>query len=647
MIIISFSPGRCSMVQQHGPGRHQATAAVTRRRKWTQDDNRMVMKCYYESVPSKNGYRKRMLQLWLQMDKFPVTEQRLVDQANQIRKRKWLSDLEMEEIKRMTDEGEPLNEVGDSEYQETEVLNETNADAQMHSEETARLNGKLQLVEGSIVSPKEVEVIEKIEEILKRDRMRLPPLRGIERSKLRNAVQAVNAVLGKIVTTDITSTNDLIYGGSVIVNEMVGIKRKENYTRKQPWWKRRLEQQITDLNRDLGRVNAMIEGKRIKQKHTHDLQNRYKIKQKGFGVAREEIKQRIAAKTAKIKRYSDRISQYQQNRTFQNNQKRFYQNVDCGEKQKESQAPQSEQARDFWSSIWSKKVGHNKEAKWLQDFRKEMERQEQQGMIEITEEKIRKFLQRLPNWKAPGPDMVQGYWFKYFTSMHKSLKDNLADCLKAGKVPEWMTKGKTVLIQKDPAKGNDPSNYRPITCLPLAWKILTGIIAEEAYTFLEQRSLLPEEQKGCRKGSRGTGDLLYIDRMLLQEVKRRNKNLAMAWIDYRKAYDLVPHSWILECLENLGVNEEIRRIVKESMKSWKVELTCGNDVLGEVKIERGIFQGDSLSPLLFVIILIPLTNILRKASPGYEFASSKEKINHLLYMDDLKLYTKTEKRLTL
>lgn len=110
-----------------------------------------------------------------------------------------------------------------------------------------------------------------------------------------------------------------------------------------------------------------------------------------------------------------------------------------------------------------------------------MERQEQQGMIEITEEKIRKFLQRLPNWKAPRPNMAQGYWFKYFTSMHKNLKDNLADCLKVGRVPDWMTKGKTVLIQKDPAKGNDPSNYRPITCLPLAWKILTGIISEETF----------------------------------------------------------------------------------------------------------------------------------------------------------------------
>ena len=64
-----------------------------------------------------------------------------------------------------------------------------------------------------------------------------------------------------------------------------------------------------------------------------------------------------------------------------------------------------------------------------------------------------------------------------------------------------------------------------------------------------------------------------------------------------------------------------------------------------MKIERGIFQGDSLSPLLFVIVLIPLTHILRKASPGCEFANSKDKINNLLFMDDLKLYSKTEKTL--
>ena len=42
-----LSPGRCPMEQQRGPGRHPATAARKTRRKWTQDDNRMVMKCYY------------------------------------------------------------------------------------------------------------------------------------------------------------------------------------------------------------------------------------------------------------------------------------------------------------------------------------------------------------------------------------------------------------------------------------------------------------------------------------------------------------------------------------------------------------------------------------------------------------------------
>ena len=51
---------------------------------------------------------------------------------------------------------------------------------------------------------------------------------------------------------------------------------------------------------------------------------------------------------------------------------------------------------------------------------------------------------------------------------------------------------------------------------------------------LDQEKLLPEEQKGCRKGSRGTNDLIYIDRAVIKEVKSRNKNLAMAWIDIRK-----------------------------------------------------------------------------------------------------------------
>ena len=74
-------------------------------------------------------------------------------------------------------------------------------------------------------------------------------------------------------------------------------------------------------------------------------------------------------------------------------------------------------------------------------------------------------------------------------------------------------------------------------------------------------------------------------------------------------------------------------------------LCSGKSEFGEVEIKRGIFQGDSLSPLLFVLALIPLSLILRKAKAAYEFSQSKEKINHLLFMDDLKLYSRSEKGL--
>ena len=96
----------------------------------------------------------------------------------------------------------------------------------------------------------------------------------------------------------------------------------------------------------------------------------------------------------------------------------------------------------------------------------------------------------------------------------------------------------------------------------------------------------------------------------------------MAWVDYKKAYDMVLHSWIIECLDLLGVAENIISLWVNSMKKWKVMLCSGNSELGEVEIKRGIFQGDSLSPLMFVLALIPLSLILRKANAAYEISES-------------------------
>jgi len=80
---------------------------------------------------------------------------------------------------------------------------------------------------------------------------------------------------------------------------------------------------------------------------------------------------------------------------------------------------------------------------------------------------------------------------------------------------------------------------------------------------------------------------------------------------------MIPHSWIIESLEFTNVADNVIKFIKRSMKSWNVNLSSNGEFLANVKIKRGIFQGDSLSPLLFVVCLIPLTQILRKVKCGY------------------------------
>ena len=71
-----------------------------------------------------------------------------------------------------------------------------------------------------------------MEEILQQERERLPSLRGINRGKLRDITKKVNAVLEKIETNDITTTNDLMYAGALLVTDLVGAKRGKEDRRK-------------------------------------------------------------------------------------------------------------------------------------------------------------------------------------------------------------------------------------------------------------------------------------------------------------------------------------------------------------------------------------------------------------------------------
>ena len=208
-----------------------------------------------------------------------------------------------------------------------------------------------------------------------------------------------------------------------------------------------------------------------------------------------------------------------------------------------------------------------------------------------------------------------------------------------------MTTGRTALVQKDKSKGNVASNYRPITCLPIMWKLLTGIISEELYNYLEETNTIPHQQNGCRRKCRGTKDQLLIDKMVMMNSKRRKTNLSMAWIDYKKAFDMMPHSRLIECLEIYGAEENTIRFLNNTMPNWKTVLTSSGTRQAEISIRRVIFQGYSLSPLLFIVAMIPMTRVLERMEVGYQLKRGGSRINHLMFMDDIKLFGRGTKEI--
>ena len=133
-----------------------------------------------------------------------------------------------------------------------------------------------------------------------------------------------------------------------------------------------------------------------------------------------------------------------------------------------------------------KNVKHNENADWIQKVAEEMHSNKQQN-IDIAPTKIKERTCKMSNWKAPGSNGVHGYWIKMLVSVQERIALHRQSCITRGEVPDWMATGRTVLLLEDKIKGNEVSNYRPITCLLLMWKLITGIVPDEIYNHLKER----------------------------------------------------------------------------------------------------------------------------------------------------------------
>ena len=175
--------------------------------------------------------------------------------------------------------------------------------------------------------------------------------------------------MSKFKTHNITKSNELFYAGAFAVTNGLGVKIDKVAGRKQPMWKRRLQNKIKELREDLSQLEASEDKGISNIRHWERLEREYSIRVKRLNVVIEELKQRITAVAAKVSRYQGQVDSYRQNRLFENNQRQFYRELDQEEERCDDDQPV---AKQFWGNIWSQSADHKKDAKWLQDLRSEV-----------------------------------------------------------------------------------------------------------------------------------------------------------------------------------------------------------------------------------------------------------------------------------
>ena len=131
--------------------------------------------------------------------------------------------------------------------------------------------------------------------------------------------------------------------------------------------------------------------------------------------------------------------------------------------------------------------------------------------------------------------------------------------------------------------------------------------------------------------------------------------MSTAWINDKKAFDSVPHSWMIKCMQVYKIHPQIVKLIEKAMELWNTTLILqhseGNIEIPDIKTWHGIFQGDSLYPLLFCLALDPLSNFINEQGHRYNLICNRKttketrKATHLLYMDYLKLITRNYKKL--
>lgn len=524
--------------------------------------NENVMRAYYGSTEggtNLTAYRVRMLSLFQDLEPtVNVSAQRLSDQVRVIQRNHRLDDAALDRLR-----SEVLNNLIISTPTQTAVQ------APVNDAITPRPNNVSHEVDDRVVTVSSQcndRLRSALEDALREYRStptelrpRLPRLPM--HKKNRALVCALDSLLQNTFESSesLVDTHSILFCGAVAACRIANVKfpSYDEVIRPKPAapaWQCRIERRIDEARALIGKLYCFREG------NTRPRVMRFVRRAfLGTGISPRDftsrvteridfLKQKVCAWANRIRRYKRRVDRYSQNRMFQSDERWVYRAWERPEQSvMDVCRPDDNTTSTFWRGIWSVPVCHT-EGDWLRDVEHVCEAIPEMDTITITPLDVAKAVRPLPNWKSPGPDGLHNFWLKWYSSSHVLLASQFQSSLESGSLPQFLTTGVTHLLHKTGSPA-EPKNYRPITCLSTVYKLLTSILRAKINQHIERNSIMSATQNGCRKGSRGTKELLLIDMAISQQVRRSRKDLSTCWIDYKKAYDSVPHTWLMKVLE--------------------------------------------------------------------------------------------------
>ena len=252
----------------------------------------------------------------------------------------------------------------------------------------------------------------------------------------------------------------------------------------------------------------------------------------------------------------------------------------------------------------------------------------------ITEEEVKRAIDKLKNNKSPGLDEIPAEFLK---NGGGELRNKLTDlcnlCWGEQHVPKDWKKG---VIIKLPKKGDlsNCGNWRGITLLSVPGKVLCSVLLHRLRDCIDLK--LRNEQAGFRPG-RSCSDRIFVLRSIIEQSIEFQKPIFLNFIDFKKAFDSIHRETLWKILKSYGIPEVFINTFRNLYEGCSYCIKVEEGYSDFFDVETGVRQGCILSPLLFIIAI---DYVMRKAMNSTDFGiiwEAKRRLTDLDFADDLAL----------